>query len=149
MGEIASRIDQSRDLFLAENNRQPPRRFRIREIFPQIGPLQCSGKEELHRGHTLFDGIGRQLLITQQVKLKLPNVFRPELIGRLVEVLGKIPQCASVGFYGTRSVIATLELLQHHSSEMGHRDLLVTPKYRYRKPIAAPSPREASAALAA
>jgi hypothetical protein len=31
-----------------------------------------------------------------------------------------------VAFYGTLSTVATLEFLQHHSSEMGHRDPLVT-----------------------
>jgi hypothetical protein len=60
------------------------------------------------------------------------------LIERLVEILGKIPQGASVGFYGTLSVIATLEFLQHHSSEMGHKDFLVTQNIVTVQPIAAP-----------
>ena len=41
-----------------------------------------------------------------------------------------------VGLYGSLRVITTLEFLQHHFSEMGHRDLLVTQKYPYRRPNA-------------
>ena len=40
--------------------------------------------------------------------------------------------------YGGFSEVTTLEFLQHHFSEMGHRDLLVTHKYRFSQPYAPP-----------
>ena len=55
-------------------------------------------------------------------------MFGPELVGRLVEVLGEILHDSQVPFYGTLSIITTLEFLQHHFSKLGHRDLLVTHK---------------------
>jgi hypothetical protein len=66
--------------------------------------------------HALLDGVGRELSVAQQMKLKLANLFRPELIRRLVEVVGEVPQCADVGVYGTLGVITTLELIHHQLS---------------------------------
>src|SRR5438445_10630035 len=43
-----------------------------------------------------------------------------------MEMAGEFLDDPKVGFYGTLSVITTLEFLQHHSAKMGHRDLLVT-----------------------
>src|SRR5437588_12245634 len=43
------------------------------------------------------------------------------------EVSRKILDCADVGTCGMLSVITALEFFQHYFSEMGHRDLLVTP----------------------
>jgi len=61
----------------------------------------------------------------QKITLKSPDVIWAELIRRLVEVLGELPDCQQVRPYGSLRVIRTLEFLHHHSSEMGHRDLLV------------------------
>src|ERR1700676_4487461 len=84
------------------------------------------------------------------MRLVLAQVFRPEFVGRLVEVLGEVLHDSQVPFYGTLGVITTLEFLQHLFSKLGHRDLLVTHK------ISPPSsdghylcPRVASAAPAA
>jgi hypothetical protein len=49
-----------------------------------------------------------------------------EFIGRLMEVFGEFPNNPQIPFYSTLSIVPTLEFLQHHFSEMGHRDLLVT-----------------------
>jgi len=43
-----------------------------------------------------------------------------------VEVSRKIFDGTKVTIYGSLGVITTLEFFQHHFSEMGHRDLLVT-----------------------
>src|ERR1700690_1294964 len=127
MREIAGGVDQAGHFLPAEDVGQAPWRFWIREIGPQVRPLECPGEEELHGRHALLHGIGRQLSVAQQMELKLANMFRPELIRRLVEVVGEVPQCADVGVYGTLGVITTLELIQHQFSKMGHRALLVAP----------------------
>jgi hypothetical protein len=48
-------------------------------------------EEELDGGHSLLDRIGCQLSIAEQVELELPDVVRPESIGRTLEVLGELP----------------------------------------------------------
>src|SRR5499425_2534893 len=54
---------------------------------------------------------------------------RAQAIRWAVEVASKIFNCADVGTCGKLSVIATLEFLQHHFSESGHKDLLMTRKF--------------------
>jgi hypothetical protein len=49
------------------------------------------------------------------MRLVLAQVFRSELVGRLVEVLGEVLHDSQVPFYGTLGLITTLEFLQHHS----------------------------------
>jgi hypothetical protein len=51
-----------------------------------------------------------------------------------MEVLGEVLHDAQVAFYGTVGIVTTLEFLQHHFSETGHRDLLVTHKILPPKP---------------
>jgi len=48
-------------------------------------------EEAANRRHPLLDGVGRQLSVADQVQLELPDVFRPELIGRAFEISGKLP----------------------------------------------------------
>jgi DNA-directed RNA polymerase specialized sigma24 family protein len=60
------------------------------------------------------------------MKLKPANVLRPELIRRPLEVSCELSQCADVGFYGTLSAVATLELLQYHFSKMAEFDPVKT-----------------------
>ena len=60
------------------------------------------------------------------------GIFRPALLGNFQPAkVGKF-QPAETGEYSTGvdslRVITTLEFLQHHCSELGHRDLLVTHK---------------------
>src|SRR6202162_2328677 len=74
----------------------------------------------------LLHGAGAQLLLLKQVGLILTQVLRTELVGSLMEMAGEFLDDPKVGFYGTLSVITTLEFLQHNSAKMGHRDLLVT-----------------------
>jgi hypothetical protein len=42
--------------------------------------------------------------------LILPDLLGPELIGRLVKILGKVADDANVGFCGTMRVITSLSL---------------------------------------
>src|SRR5204863_8029220 len=53
-------------------------------------------------------------------------MFWAEAIGRTVEVPREILHCMDIGADGVLSVVATLELVQHHLAKMGHSDLLVT-----------------------
>src|SRR5882724_8060612 len=39
-----------------------------------------------------------------------------------MEMAGEFLDDPDVGFYGTLSVITSLEFLQHHSAKMGHKD---------------------------
>jgi hypothetical protein len=67
-----------------------------------------------------------------------------------MEASRKIFHYPDVTAYGRLSVITTLKIFQHHFSEMGHRDLLVTQIYLSGKATTAPSAsRVASAARAA
>jgi len=67
-----------------------------------------------------------------------------------MEASRKIFHYPDVTAYGSLSVITTLEIFQHHFSEMGHRDLLVTQIYISGQATTAPSAsRVASAARAA
>src|SRR5579872_2154143 len=116
MRQVASGVDQAGDFFLAENHGQTTWHFGVRKIRPQIGTLECLVEEEMHGRHALLDGSGCQFAVADQVELKLADVLRPQLIGRSPEMLGELPQCVDVGYYGTLSVITTLELLQHHFS---------------------------------
>ena len=64
----------------------------------------------------LFDSVGGQLPVAQQVELKLPDVFRAELVGRPMEVLRELPQSIDVGCYSSLGIVTTLEFVQHHLS---------------------------------
>src|SRR5215470_686366 len=69
-----------------------------------------------------------------------------QAIRSAVEVASKIFNCMDVGTYGILRIIATLEILQHHFFQMGHRDLLVTQTYLSRRAQLLRSSRAASAA---
>ena len=64
------------------------------------------------------------MAVLEQMHLPGPDVLRPQLVGRLVEVLGEGLHRPDVRLYGSLRVITTLEFLQHHFSKMGHGDLL-------------------------
>src|SRR6266849_3766962 len=76
------------------------------------------------RRHMQLHGAGIQLLLLKQVGLILAQVLWTEPVGRLMEMPGELLDDPDVGFYGTLSVITTLEFFQHHFAKSGHRDLL-------------------------
>ena len=63
-------------------------------------------------------------LALKQVSLILPDLFGPELIGRLVKILGKLADDPEIGFCSTIGVMMALEFLQHFLAKLGHGDLL-------------------------
>src|SRR5712671_2092037 len=46
-----------------------------------------------------------------------------------MEMAGEFLDDPDVGFYGTLSVITSLEFLQHHSAKMGHKDTSCDPQF--------------------
>ena len=64
----------------------------------------------------------------EQVGLILPEMFLVQLIWRFAKIGRELFDGLKVILYSGFSEVTTLEFLQHHFSEMGHRDLLVTHK---------------------
>ena len=67
-----------------------------------------------------------QLTLPQEVGLILAQVILIQLVWWTVEMLGEPLHRLDVVLNGGLGVVAPLEFLQHHASEMGHRNLLVT-----------------------
>ena len=61
-------------------------------------------------------GTRRQLSMGEKVSLVLPNMSRPEAIGRAVEVSNELFDLAYVVVDSRLRVITTLEFLQHDFS---------------------------------
>src|ERR1035437_656698 len=99
-----------------------------RDIIQQVVPFQRLVEEETEGGHVLLHRACVELLLLKQVCLVLAQMIGSELVGWLMEVLGEVLHDSQVPFYGTLSIITTLEFLQHLLSKLGHRDLLVTHK---------------------
>jgi hypothetical protein len=73
-------------------------------------------KEEPHGRDVLPHSEGRQLEIAKQVKLELADLFRPQLIGRPMEVGCELFQCMDIGICSTTCVISALEFIEHELS---------------------------------
>ena len=109
---------------------------------------QCVKKSQGR--NVLADGAGGEFTLAKQVRLVFADMLLAQLIRAAMEVFGEFSHSAEVGLRSTLRVITTLEFLQHHFSLLGHRDLLVTQRYRVLCPTADPSyVRVASAASAA
>src|SRR6266853_2196103 len=126
MERSASSIDESRDFFLAEDRWEAVGLFRIGSLGDAPGLLESFDVEEPQRRQAVRNCTRRQLPLLKQLGLIFANVSRAQAIRRKVESSSKIFHCADVVACGMLRVITTLEFLQHHFSEMGHRDLLVT-----------------------
>lgn len=79
----------------------------------------------------LLNGAGCQVAILEQVYLVFADLIWSEFFWGASEVFGEPRDDLNVRPCGILGVIATLELFQHHFSEMGHKDLLVTQHYAY------------------
>ena len=147
MARRACRVDQSRDFFLAENGWQVKCPLRIGRLRDAPGLLERLAVEEPQSRQTLRNGARRQLPLLKQLGLIFTNVPGAQTVRRTVESSSKFFDCADVTACGSLGVITTLEFLQHHFSQMAHRDLLVTQTYLSRKPTTvSPDSRVASAA---
>jgi hypothetical protein len=84
------------------------------------------------------------------VRLPRADMLKSKPIGLSVEVFRECFYCVQVSAYGSLRVIPTPEFLQHHFSELGHRDLLVTHNLPLlNPPLLLYTTRAASAARAA
>src|SRR5262249_5382801 len=88
----------------------------------------------------------RQFSLLKQLRLVFANVPRAQAFQRTVESSREIFNWADVTTYGILRIIATLEILQRHFSQMGHRDLLVTQNLSQLHALLLRSSRGASAA---
>src|SRR5467141_2242458 len=146
----ASGVDELSHFFLAQDGRQRESPFRIGSLGGAPGSLERLGIEEPQRGKIYRDGARCVLPLREQFRLIFANVLRAQAIRRTMEASRKIFHYPDVTSYGRLSVITTLEFFQHHFSQMGHRDLLVTQIYLSGQATIAPSAsRAASAARAA
>src|SRR5215469_4661950 len=68
------------------------------------------------------DRVGFQFANTEQLDRVITDVIQAELIGRAVEVACKIPH--KVGSSCTLGTVTTLEFIEHHLTQAGHRNLL-------------------------
>ena len=55
-----------------------------------------------------FDGPRRELAITKQMNLVLPDIVRAQKVRRAAKISRKILNRTDVGTYGVRGVVATL-----------------------------------------
>ena len=84
-------------------------RFRIDQIELLIRPVQYLYEEKAQCSDTCGNRFHRELLLIEQMKLKLPHVFLCEQIRALLEVAGEIlnrEQIQTNGFFG---IVASLE----------------------------------------
>ena len=91
--------------------------------------LQSLEIEEAQSRQIDRDSARCQLPLREQFRLVFADVLRTQAVRGSFEVSGKIFNCIDVTVYGILGIITTLEFLQHHFSQMGHRDLLVTQTY--------------------
>ena len=122
MIEIAGRVDQSGHFLRAEHGRQSLGGFRKWNVLSQEVPAQCLYEQEAQRGHILTDRGRSQILRLEQMSLILPNLLGPELVRRLVKMLRKIADDASLASVRWEQ-IRPLEFFLH-LAELGHEDLL-------------------------
>ncbi len=113
-------MEESRNLFPAQNRRQVTCLFRIGSVSEAPGSAERLDVEKAERRQVLPYGIPRQLAILKQFRLIFTDVSRVQTIGGTAKSSSKIFHCTKVVAYGILCIITTLEFFQHHFSKMGH-----------------------------
>src|ERR1700726_1358621 len=116
------RINELRDFFRAQDRGQAKCLLRIGRLFDAPRPLESFCVEKSERREALPNRACCQFLFLEEFGLVFANMARSQAVRRKVESSREIFDGADVTIYGSLSVIATLEFLQHHFSKMGHRD---------------------------
>ena len=124
-----SRIDQSRHFFLAQNRGNVLGSFRIGGLGYTPAPLESFGVEEPKSCKIYRNGAWRQLSLLEQFRLVFANLLGAQAVWRTLKALREIFHYPDVTVYGSFGIITTLEIFQHHFSEMGHGTPPVTHTY--------------------
>jgi hypothetical protein len=128
--KVRGGFDEPGDFAPAEHSRWlMTHNLRQRGIVGEQRLSQHLAVEETECGRLQPDASGVQFPVNE-MKLVLPNLLRPQLIGRAVEICGEPSDGADIGACGSLRVISTFEFLERPDSKFGHRDLLVTKHYR-------------------
>src|SRR5437660_1640973 len=112
--------DELCDFFPAQDRWNVLGFFRIGGLGCAPALLESLGIEEPQSRKIYGNGAWRQLSFLEQFRLVFANLLGAQAVGRTMEALREIFHYPDVTAYGSFSVIATLEFLQHHFSEMGH-----------------------------
>src|SRR5207253_2515574 len=134
MKQVAGGVYQSDRFFSRQNDRQAARSPGVRHLLDRVRSLQRLAEEETQRRRVQADSADAQFPLLEQVNLIGTDVVFTKLVWRTMEVTGEVFHDFQISVYGSLRVITTLEFLQHHFAKLGHRDLLVTTKYRRRSP---------------
>src|SRR3984893_14454667 len=125
----ASRIDESRHFFLAHDRGNMLGSFRIRGLGYTPASLESLRIEEPKSAKIVRHGARRQLSLLEQFRLVFANLLGAQAVWRTMEALREIFHYPDVTVYGSFGIITTLEIFQHHFSEMGHGTPPVTHTY--------------------
>src|SRR3974377_2104806 len=117
----AGRVDEVCDFFGTQNAGQVKWLLGIRCIGHAPRFLYRLDEEEAQRGQPLRDGPCGEFPLAKEIRLVLPDVLRTELVGRALEVTREIFHGLEVGAGCRLGVITTLEFLEHHFAQVGHR----------------------------
>src|SRR5437588_6758922 len=125
-------IDELSNFFLTEDRRQAVGPFWIRSVCDAPIPSESLAVEETQSRQTGHSRARRQLSFLEQLGLILTNVLRAQAVRGTVESSSKILDGVQVIAYSFVRVIATLELFQHHFSQMGHRETSCDPHLHHK-----------------
>src|SRR5271166_2095864 len=107
------RIDQPRDLFLAEYLRKMKHLLGIGRLCDAPASLQYVDIEEAQRSQPQDHGVGAELQLSEEHRLILANVLRAKLIGPAAEVPAEVLHPVEVRADGCIGEVAASQLLQH------------------------------------
>src|ERR1019366_1077149 len=112
--QVGRRLNQARDFFRTQYDRQLLRSLQQRQIVEvQIAPLQGLLVEKPQRAHAQRDRSDSQLLLLQQMQLKLADLFGAHQLRGLTEVAGELLHGQNVAANRVDGIVASLEFLQH------------------------------------
>jgi hypothetical protein len=116
MERSASRIDELRHFFLAENRGQAMTLFGVGSVGDTPRPFQRLDVEKTEGTEMVGYGTSRQLPFREEVGLVLPNVLPSQAIGRAVKMSSERFDLANIVACGSLRVMTALEFLQHDFS---------------------------------
>ena len=93
MHQVPGGVNQPRHIFLAEYRRQSTPVLgvlRIRQLFPELAPLEGANEEEPQRGNAAHNTSHRQLALREQIGLIASEFVWPQLVWGFSEVFSKL-----------------------------------------------------------